>query len=733
MKKHLNRISSILLFSLSGCIALTCCSVAKSLTQDVSMQKHDDEEKVPRDLLNIDENQGILYGFAEGVTAEKLYTEGYTKLDLTANFLKVSIKKIAPYAFINQLVRPTSKIVSLALPEQIEEIGRAAFYGCTALTGQLFLPQSLKVIDSDAFFYNAFSGNLIIPEGVERIGVQAFWHLDLIKGTLKIPSSVKEVGFRAFKGLNPDVLDLSEYSAIPAWMCKQGTIFQDIGSKKEVKVQVSTNENTIDEWKTVLSAQGVFDNAKYESSSEKVTEEWCFLYEDSQHTKVTGFANDFDITQYTTLRFPSKVTTINSEAFKDKIKDNIKFEWTNNIQEIGEKAFQNCSGLICKNLSIPVETRKIGNNAFENCNGITGILTFPNDDMSQDGYVIDGNEIFKGCKGITGIVAKKSDHFNGYGIFQNCSSISYIDLSDYKEKTLFKDLWPQAKKDPLEHLSLDGISETGMVYYDAEAGTIDPLDLKLFFSNASKIDVDTVEEAQADPAKRSNWQVQGFAEEAAIPDLDGYVLKNKEACYGIASEYKGKVCSYNTIRIPNTVTSIESNAFKGVLQPKEGIHRFNLILNIGVNEIKDSAFEDCNGIVDQLLFPCTIQKIGDKSFSNCCDIIGSLEFPRSIQSIGIESFNNTRINTIIFKDQIRNIGAKAFTNSKFVKIVDLTCFNEVPSDLVIGENAFAFTGDKTTDPSSSGTVYVHANTQSAWNTLLKSKGLPSNWEVKEVA
>ncbi|MCQ3908706.1 MAG: leucine-rich repeat domain-containing protein [Mycoplasmoidaceae bacterium] len=126
-------------------------------------------------------------------------------------------------------------------------------------------------------------------------------------------------------------------------------------------------------------------------------------------------------------------------------------------------------------------------------------------------------------------------------------------------------------------------------------------------------------------------------------------------------------------------------------------------LNLGINVIKDSAFEGCDGLIDSLQLPNSLINIGNKAFKDCCNIDGVLNLPLSVESIGTNSFENTRISSIIFGKNIKSIGKEAFVNSKHMRVIDFSSFSDCPSqdELSIGDDAFDFDSEHT------GTVYIH--------------------------
>ncbi len=89
----------------------------------------------------------------------------------------------------------------LTLPENLEEIGESAFRDCN-FTGTLHIPSGITVFNSYVFQGCDFSGLLILPEKTTYIGYDAFGDCRYLTGLLKIPDGVDYIGELAFRNCN---------------------------------------------------------------------------------------------------------------------------------------------------------------------------------------------------------------------------------------------------------------------------------------------------------------------------------------------------------------------------------------------------------------------------------------------------------------------------------------------------------------------------------------------------
>lgn len=89
------------------------------------------------------------------------------------------------------------------------------------------------------------------------------------------------------------------------------------------------------------------------------------------------------------------------------------------------------------------------------------------------------------------------------------------------------------------------------------------------------------------------------------------------------------------LRIPKSVTSIETNAFYGCSGLTGDLTLPNSIKTIGTQ-----AFSHCTGFNGTLTLPNSLKTIGENAFDGCSKLTGNLTLPNSITSIGVAAFMN---------------------------------------------------------------------------------------------
>lgn len=89
-------------------------------------------------------------------------------------------------------------ITNVHFPSTLEIIGPSAFAQCKSLMCEILLPESLMMIDEDAFHASAISGNLILPDGLTYIGSHAFSWCENLSGSLSIPDKITKINIGTF-------------------------------------------------------------------------------------------------------------------------------------------------------------------------------------------------------------------------------------------------------------------------------------------------------------------------------------------------------------------------------------------------------------------------------------------------------------------------------------------------------------------------------------------------------
>ena len=144
-------------------------------------------------------------------------------------------------------------------------------------------------------------------------------------------------------------------------------------------------------------------------------------------------------------------------------------------------------------------------------------------------------------------------------------------------------------------------------------------------------------------------------------------------------DYAFRECSFTSITIPNSVTTIGSGVFANNQKLTTAI------LGNSITEIKDATFQNCSSLAS-FTIPEGVTSIGNNAFQMCWSL-RSVKLPESVTSIGEYVFDGCRMKSIELPNSITEIPANLFKTNDFEYI---KLGNNVKS---IGKNAFGSTLD----------------------------------------
>ena len=476
-----------------------------------------------------------------------------------------------------------SSLTSVEIPNSVTAIGKYAFYGCSGLTS-IDIPNSVTEIGDDAFCYCSSLTSVDVPESVATIGEDAFYDIDTI--------------FYAGKA-----------SGTP-W-----------GASKVIR--------------------GVRDG--------------YFLYADSTKSCIVGYLGSDSVvvipnsvaaigdeafkgcTNLTAIEIPNSVTAIGSSTFYG-CSSLTSIEISNSVTGIGEQAFYNCKGLNL--MDVPESVATIGKNAFYGIDTIfyAGKATGEPWDAykvirgARDGYfvyadstkscvvgylgsdsvvvipnsvTVIGDNAFKGYAKLTSIEIPNSVTAIGSSTFYGCSSLTSIEISN----------------------SVTGIGEQA-------------------FYNCKGLNLMDVPESVATIGKNAFYGIDTifYAGKATGEPWDAYkVIRGARDGYFVyADSTKSCVVGYlgsdSVVVIPNSVTVIGDNAFKGYAKLT------SIEIPNSVTAIGSSTFYGCSSLTS-IEISNSVTGIGEQAFYNCKGL-NLMDVPESVATIGKNAFYG--IDTIFY-------------------------------------------------------------------------------------
>lgn len=570
------------------------------------------------------------------------------------------LETIGEYSFSKIGKQNSSGVTSIDLPKSLKSIARYAFE--YANLDRLTINGDSGVIlgnSNDSIFSNECSINNLIFSNVETIPERLCAYSDYtgrfynveIKNT---NSSITNIGASAFtqnvlQSVSIDNANIGSYafascSNLTSASIKSGTIGNSSFSNCGI--------GTITIGSGVTSIGGNAFSSCYRLTSVTIP---------NSVTSIGGiaFANCSGLKS---INIPSGVTSIDYGVFGNcknlrKLNSNTDgfLNIPNSITSIGGRAFYNCSGFTSCNIGSGVTS--IGDEAFSWCSSLTSI-DIPSNVLSI------GREAFSECYNLSKItISRTTPPTLGSGAFDYSDCLIYVPANSY-ELYINAENWSNYKT----RIYYDGITNYKALLKDGDS------------SNNSKIVPCDSSSALTSSDTSSFYPTKGIA---IIGDCVTTIGS------GAFQRY------YETVKISDSVTTIESNAF-GSLKVFEGGKNITTIGDSGftycsdlesitipkIERIGNYAFYGCSGLTSVQLGDSLIS-IGDYAFSGCSKAFTSLELKNGV-SVGDYAFARCGTLTSATIDT-NSIGSGVFDNCTVLNSINIGSSTTTISDSMFSD------------------------------------------------
>jgi len=249
----------------------------------------------------------------------------------------------------------------------------------------------------------------------------------------------------------------------------------------------------------------------------------------------------------TSITIPNNVTIIKDFTFRD-CRRLEHVEISNSVTSIGKYAFNSCLEL--KSITIPNNVTSIGEHAFDNCKWLTSI-TIPNSVTSI------GNYAFKNCTNLTSAVIGNGVTSFGEYAFEECNKLAYNTYGNAK----------YLGNDSNPYLYLYGATSTDITDCDINENC-KVIASKAFYNctDLSGLEIPNTVTNIGDEAFGNVRHIIYAGSATGSPwgawSVNGFVDGN----FVFSDDTKTQLAAYigneSDVTIPNSVTSIENEAFK---------------------------------------------------------------------------------------------------------------------------------------------------------------------------
>lgn len=422
----------------------------------------------------------------------------------------------------------------------------------------------------------------------------------------------------------------------------------------------------------------------------------------------------------TSIKFSKKTNGIWAQSFNSLSSLNSVI-LPNSQTKIDDNTFSNCPNL--NSIILPDSLKIIGNSAFSNCYSITSIAL-------PDSLLTIGNDAFKNCSSLSSVILPEKLQSIGYNSFRNCSAlksiiipstVSSIGRLSFANCSTLASI-TEKRPNPVDFSSTDSIfygvnnvacalyvpNGSKPLYYIAnqwkdftnliepKSVTINPGGLSAALTSIEKstltdITINGTMDARDFKVLRDsipllailnleNVNIAAYSGTGGTYNNSSISYPEKTipsfAFFNYYSGIKGYKKSLISIKLPETISSIDESSFQGC----SGLRK--ITIPISVTSIKDNVFNGCTGI-SSIIIPATVTTFGSGIFAGCTGL-KTLTISSGVASIAMSTFSGcTGLTNVTIPSTVLSLGNNAFASCSGLTSIVLS-----EGLTMIGENTF---------------------------------------------
>lgn len=518
---------------------------------------------------------------------------------------------------------PISKVT---LPNNLKIVSEAMFSNCPNIKNIDFLPSTVTYIADSAFSSTGVTAldftktNITFIDDFAFSGCEELASVKLNEKTtylsgfnscpklsgISIPNNVIRIGYKAFAN-NPQL----SFTSVPS-------------SVKYIGSYAFTNTNVKE---LDLSANTELSLGDY-AFCDLTTLEKIILPSTLQYISTRAFCN----TALKSIIIPDGVETIYSGAFKNTPLSKVSFSSNSQLKIIDKYAFSDCLNLT--KFVFPKSVIETRDGAFKNDVNLKTVIV-----LGEEGINASVNPFYAGDDSSTtylteiyGNDAKTDENgdkiWNGVSRYASVYGITLVPLEDYVETP---DGGPQT--DSSNH----GTWANGSWQYDDSTN-------RLFVTGNGEL---------TSTFKTSDGKALNLASYLSNKALTSIVLTEGITGVGADVFFTDYGIDVQSVSLPNTLTSIGSNAFRNIKAKK-----FKISANL--SSIGANAFYGSN-VNSFDLSDTKVEAIGNYAFANCKNLT-SINLPKVLKTIGDGAFYSSSLKSVDVPQSVASIGKAAFTD-----------------------------------------------------------------------